>query len=111
MTRLKHTRSPLIAMTVVAALAAAPATLAASLVHPPDAMARKKKSCEGGNAGEFYRHGKYERMSSRNEDGSVDHYRRKCKNGKWGGWELTGTSGPAVSYPGTSDGSEGGPTV
>jgi hypothetical protein len=39
MTQLKHTRSPLIAMAVVAALVAAPTAPIASLVHPPDAMA------------------------------------------------------------------------
>jgi hypothetical protein len=104
LTRFRHTATALVAAIGVAA---APAVVVTSLANPPAAVAKKKKkSCEGGDAGTFFRHGKYERMPSRNEDGSRDYYRRKCNNGKWGAWVQTGTT-----YPGTSDGSEGGPTV
>lgn len=108
MTHHTLTRFRLTATALVAgiAVAATPAVVVTSLANPPAAWAKKKKSCEGGDAGTFFKHGKYERMSSRNDDGSRDHYRRKCNNGKWGGWVKTGTT-----YPGTSDGSEGGPAL
>lgn len=96
----------LVAAAMVAAVTLT-AGIAPAVVVPETAVAKKKKkSCEGGNAGEFFRHRGREQMTSRNEDGSRDRYVRVCNNGRWGDWVKVETT-----YPGSSDGSEGGPSI
>lgn len=95
----------LVAAAMVAAVTLT-AGIAPAVVVPEAAVAKKKKSCEGGNAGEFFRHRGREQMTSRNEDGSRDRYVRVCNNGRWGDWVKVETT-----YPGSSDGSEGGPSI